>query len=198
MFGVYLFSAVLGGGLVLFSLLGGSDEAGAGSDIDVDVDGGADEPGSHVHLGGELLLGLFRFRNLTFLLAGFGVTGVLGTWLGVGRIATALLAGTVGVAAMVLVHGVFTWLRRTDSARDVFSDHDLEGAFARVVVPMTATARGRVSCIASGQQLFLTARTAPEYPEQLAVGTPVVILRMQGGVAEVAPAPSLELSSSTD
>lgn len=196
MLGVYLFSAVLGGGLVLFSLLSGGDDGGA--DGDIEVDGGAEGAGTHGHLGGDLLLGLFRFRNLTFLLAGFGLTGVLGTWLGAGRAATLVLAAVVGISAMLLVHGVFTWLRRTDSAGDVFSDQDLEGAFARVVVPMTTTARGRVSCIASGQQLFLTARTAPEYPEQLAVGTPVVILRMQGGVAEVAPAPSLELSSSTD
>jgi len=198
MYGIYLFSAVLGGGLVLFSLLGGGDDGGVDGDIEVDVDGGAEGPEAHGHLGGDLLLGLFRFRNLTFLLAGFGVTGLLGTWLGAGRAATAVLAGVVGLSAMLLVHGVFTWLRRTDSGMDVFSDHDLEGAFARVVVPMTATTRGRVSCIASGQQLYLTARLDAGSGDRLEVGAPVVILRMHDGVAEVAPAPSLELSSSSD
>lgn len=198
MYGIYLFSAVLGGGLVLFSLLSGGDDGGADGDIDVEVDAGAEGPGVHGHLGGDLLLGLFRFRNLTFLLAGFGITGLLGTWLGTGRTATAVLAGVVGLSAMLLVHGVFTWLRRTDSGMDVFSDQDLEGSFARVVVPMTATTRGRVSCIASGQQLYLTARLDAGGGERLEVGTPVVILRMRGGVAEVAPAPSLELSSSSD
>lgn len=196
MFGLYLFSAVLGGGLVLFSLLSGGDD-GAGGD-DLEIDGGADGPEVHGHMGGELLLGLFRFRNLTFLMAGFGITGVLGTWLKAGSTATAVLAGLVGVSSMLLVHGVFSWLRRTDSAADVFSDHDLEGTFARVVVPMAATTRGRVSCVASGQQLYLTARLDAGYPERLEIGTPVVILRMRGGVAEVAPAPSLELSSSSD
>lgn len=194
MFGLYLFSAVLGGGLVLFSLLSGGDD-GAGDEIEVD---GVDSPEVHGHLGGDLLLGLFRFRNLTFLLAGFGITGILGTWLGAGSVATALLAVVVGVSAMLLVHGVFTWLRRTDSAIDVLSDHDLEGTFARVVVPVSSASRGRVSCIASGQQLYLTARLESGNVHPLEVGTPVVILRMQGGVAEVAPAPSLELSSSTD
>lgn len=194
MYGVYLFSAVLGGGMVLFSLLTGGDD-GAGGDLEVD---GAEGPGGHGHLGGDLLLGLFRIRNLTFLLAGFGITGVLGTWLGAGKWATALLAGAVGVTSMLLVHGVFTWLRRTDSGMDVFSDQDLEGTFARVVVPMTATTRGRVSCVASGRQLYLTAQLDAGGGERLEVGTPVVILRMRGGVAEVAPAPSLELSSSSD
>jgi hypothetical protein len=37
-----------------------------------------------------------------------------------------------------------------------------------------------------------------EAAEPLPVGAPVVILRMEAGVAEVTSAPSLELSSSTD
>jgi len=197
MLGVYLFCTVLGGGLVLLSLLGAGDhDAGVGDGVD--VGGEHAGAGSHVTGAGELLLGLFRIRNLTFLLAGFGITGLLGTWLGAGRVTTALLAGVMGVSAMLLVHGVFTWLRRTDSAVDVLGDSDLEGTLARVVLPITAAARGRISCVASGQQLFLTARLADGQPELPEVGSPVVILRMRGGVAEVAPATGLDLPSSID
>lgn len=196
MFGVYLFCAILGGGLVLFSLLGsGADDVGLGEGLDSEGPGGPSGGGS---LAGELLLGFFRFRNLTFLLAGFGVTGLLGIWLGLSALATAALAAGMGVFAMLLVHLVFVWLRRSDSAVDVLSDTDLEGRFGRVVVPIGPGARGRISCVASGQQLYLTARLAEEASAPVAVGVPVVILRMADGVAEVAPAPSLELSSSTD
>jgi hypothetical protein len=195
-FGVYLFCAILGGGMVLFSLLGGGDsevEVEVGEDLD--FDGGGDAPHGGV---GHLLLGFFKLRNLTFLLAAFGITGLLGTWLQVGPAATALLAAALGLTAMFLVHFVFQWLHRTDSAMDVLSDTDLEGTFARVVVPLARGTRGRISCIASGQQLYLTARLAESAAEAVGVGTAVVILRMNAGVAEVAPAPSLELSSSTD
>lgn len=197
MLGVYLFCAVLGGGLVALSLLGGSEnDVGMADTLDVDGDGAT--TGGSTSLAGELLLGLFRIRNLTFLVAGFGVTGLLATWLGVGTFAAAVTAGIMGVASMLLVHGVFTWLRRTDSAVDVLGDSDLEGTLARVVIPISATARGRISCVASGQQIFVTAKLADGQPELPQVGSPVVILRMRAGVAEVAPANGMDLPSSID
>lgn len=196
MLGVYLFCAVLGVGLVLFSLLGGDTDAGVGEGLDAEA-ASIPAPGAS-GLAGELLLGFFRVRNLTFLLAGFGVTGLLGHWLGLAPTLTALLAAGLGLASALVVHGVFTWLRRTDSSVDVLKDSDLEGTFARVVLPLTGRQRGRISCIASGQQLYLTARLADDSTEVLPVGAAVVILRMQSGVAEVSAAPGLELSSSTD
>ncbi|MFN2316756.1 MAG: hypothetical protein ABR602_08735, partial [Gemmatimonadales bacterium] len=193
---VYLFCAVLGGGLVLFSLLGGDSDDGLAEGLEVEPGSGhgASAPG----VAGELLLGFFRVRNLTFLLAAFGITGLLGHWLGLAPVLTAVLATGLGLGSAMLVHGTFTWLRRTDSATDVLEDSDLEGSFARVVVPIAPGGRGRISCEASGQQLYLTARMSGEAGEPLPVGAPVVILRMEAGVAEVSSAPSLELSSSTD
>lgn len=196
MFGVYLFCAVLGGGLVLFSLLGGDSDDGLTEGLEAEPGSGAGA--SPTGVAGELLLGFFRVRNLTFLLAAFGVTGLLGHWLGLAPLLTAALATGLGLVAAMLVHGTFTWLRRTDSARDVLEDSDLEGSFARVVVPITPGGRGRISCEASGQQLYLTARLSGQAGDSLPVGAPVVILRMEAGVAEVTSAPSLELSSSND
>lgn len=190
MFGVYLFCTILGGGLVLFSLLGGAEhDAGMGDDLDA---------GGHGASSSGLILGIFRVRNLTFLLTAFGITGLLGSWLNVGSVLTAILAGAMGISAMFLVHGVFTWLRRTDSSVDVLNDSDLEGSFARVVVPLRPGGLGRISCVASGQQLYVTARLPAEAVEVLPVGAPVVVLRMHAGVAEVSAAPGLELSSSTE
>lgn len=196
MFGVYLLCAVLGGGLVLFSLLGGDSDDGLAEGLEAEPGsgGGAPSPG----IAGELLLGFFRVRNLTFLLAAFGITGLLGHWLGLAPLLTAALATGLGLVSAMLVHGTFTWLRRTDSAADVLEDSDLEGRFARVVVPIAPDGRGRISCEASGQQLYLTARLSGRGGEPLPLGAPVVILRMEAGVAEVTSAPGLELSSSTD
>lgn len=196
MFGVYLFCAVLGGGLVLFSLLGGDSDDGLAEGLE--AESGPGTGASSTGVAGELLLGFFRVRNLTFLLAAFGVTGLLGHWLGLAPLLTVALATGLGVLSAMLVHGAFTWLRRTDSAADVLEDSDLEGSFARVVVPIAPGGRGRISCEASGQQLYLTARLSGEAGESLPVGAPVVILRMEAGVAEVTSAPSLELSSSND
>lgn len=196
MVGVYLFCAVLGGGLVLFSLLGGDSDDGLAEGLEVEP--GSGSGASSTGVAGELLLGFFRVRNLTFLLAAFGVTGLLGHWLGLAPLVTAVLAAALGLVSAMLVHATFTWLRRTDSAVDVLEDSDLEGSFARVVVPIAPGGRGRISCEASGQQLYLTARISGEAGEPLPVGAPVVILRMEAGVAEVTSAPSLELSSSND
>lgn len=196
MFGVYLFCAVLGGGLVLFSLLGGDSDDGLAEGLEAEP--GSGTGASSTGVAGELLLGFFRVRNLTFLLAAFGITGLLGHWLGLAPLLTAVLAIGLGLVSAMLVHATFTWLRRTDSAADVLEDSDLEGRFARVVVPIAPGGRGRISCEASGQQLYLTARMSGEAGEPLPVGAPVVILRMEAGVAEVTSAPSLELSSSTD
>lgn len=191
MVGVYLLCALVGGGLALFSLVGGDSDDGFGEASDVDTGGGHG-------VAGELLLGFFRARNLTFLLAAFGVTGLLGGWLGWAPLPTALAALGLGLAAALMVHGVFTWLRRTDSAADVLEDGDLEGSLGRVVVPVTRLGRGRIVCEASGRELYLTARLADGAEGDLPIGTNVVILRMEAGVAGVAAATGLELSSSTD
>lgn len=196
MLGLYLFSLVLGGGLLVLSLLGGEGEADAPDtdfDADADVDVDADAGGGHSHFGaGGLVLGLFKPRNLVFLLATFGVTGSLLTWVGVGRATTLGLAIGMGAAAMVLTHAVFTWIRRSDAAVEVLSDADLEGSIARVVLPLAPGVAGQIACIAGGREVYLTARLAADVNESLATGSEVVILRTGDGVAEVIPSRMLE------
>jgi hypothetical protein len=198
MLGLYLFSLVLGGGLLVLSLLGGEGDADAPdadfqahSDVDVHVD--ADAGAGHSHFGaGGLVLGLFKPRNLVFLLATFGITGSLLTWLGLGRATTLGLAIGMGAAAMVLTHAVFTWIRRSDAAVEVLSDADLEGSIARVVLPLAPGVAGQIACIAGGREVYLTARLAADVSESLATGSEVVILRTGDGIAEVIPSGMLE------
>jgi hypothetical protein len=199
MLGLYLFALVLGGGLLVLSLLGGDSDADApdadfqaDADVDAQADGGVGQ--SHFGAGG-LVLGLFKPRNLVFLLATFGVTGSLLTWLGVGRAATLTLAVAMGAAAMVLTHAVFTWIRRSDASVEVLSDSDLEGSIARVVLPLAPGVAGQVACLAGGREVYLTARLAADVSEPLATGREVVILRTGDGVAVVIPSGMLELPS---
>jgi membrane protein implicated in regulation of membrane protease activity len=105
--GIYILAAMVGGGLLVFSVLSGAHDGGdvdvhgldvdaAGFDADlagVDVDvSGVDVAGADVHVGGldadhdvdvghggagALVLGFFRPRNLIFFLAAFGITGTV-------------------------------------------------------------------------------------------------------------------------
>lgn len=187
MFGLYLFAAILGVGLILFSILGGDGEVDAdGPELDPDADAGG---------GGaaELVLGFFRPRNLTFLLGTFGATGTLLSLVGANPVLTAVLSVAMGLTAMGLTHVTFAWLKRTDSATGVMSDTDLEGSMARVVLPLAPGERGRIACTAGGRELYLTARLAPEVTRPLAPGSEVIIVRTEAGVAEVVPAGELGL-----
>lgn len=197
MLGFYLFAMVVGVGLVLFSVLGGGD--GDASDVGFEADAELDVAhGGGLAAGvGEIVLGLFRPRNLTFLLAAFGTTGTLLTLAGTNAAATFLMASSMGVGAWLLTHAVFTWLRRTDSAVDALSDRDLEGSIGTVTLPIAPGHRGRITVLVAGRQAYLTARLDPEVTESLGVGTEVLIRHTDGGVAEVIPTAQLGLPPST-
>lgn len=180
MLGVYIFAAVLGGGLLLLSQLGS----------DHDADGSAGDHGDAsdlaAHGPAELVLGFFRPRNLVFLLATFGITGTLLTLTGTAPPLTLGLSIVMGLIAMALTHGVFTWLRRSEVVLDAVEDMDLEGAVCRVVLPVRPGERGRVACLVGDREMHITARLAPGAGQELDSGREAVVLRMIDGEAEVA------------
>ncbi len=181
MLGVYIFAMVLGGGLLLLSQLAGHDGNGGG-DHGHGADHGAD---MGAHGPAELLLGFFRPRNLIFFLAAFGITGTLLTVTGGMAPLTLGLSLLMGLVAMVLTHGVFTWLRRSETAADTVADADLEGGVGRVVLPIQPGERGRIACLVGDREMHLTARLA-EGVGPLEAGREVVVIRMIDGEAEVA------------
>jgi hypothetical protein len=176
--GLYLFSAIVGAGLLAFSLLGVGDHH-AGHDHPVLAD--ADHPGL-----GELVLALLRPRNFIFGFAGFGLTGTVLTLLSAGPLLTPLAAGGMGVGFFFLSHVVFTLLRRTETASDPVSDTQLMGERARVTLALEPGRAGRVACLLGGREVYLTARLAPSAPDRIPVGHEVVVVRVSNGVAEVA------------
>jgi hypothetical protein len=189
MLGFYLFAAIVGGGLLAFSVIGGHGDGDVGGGHDAGGhDAGGHDAGHDVgHGAGELVLGFFRPRNLIFFLAAFGLTGSVLTWLRNAAPFTLGLAIGMGLGAMVLNHLLFTWLRRTDAAIDTLGDTDLEGVSARVVLDVIPGHPGRVVCLVAGREQYVTARLASGVETSLATGREVVIVAITGGVAQIAP-----------
>jgi len=186
MLGIYLLFAVVGLGLLAFSL---GDDADASSHDVGDSSGHGDA--SHAHPG-DLVLGFFRPRNLIFFAAAFGTTGAIFTWLGRSGLSTAVLAMLMGAGAMTASHALFRWLRKTESATEVVGDAVLEGSTGRVAIDVEPGVRGRVVCNVGGREVSVLARLAPGTADKIGAGSEVVVVRMVDGEAEIAPYGSTE------
>jgi hypothetical protein len=168
----------------------GVDVAGADVDVHVHVDHDVDVG----HAGaGELVLGLFKPRNIIFFLAGFGLTGTLLTLSGNPEGSTFAFALAMGGGAGLLTHAVFLWIRRSEVGLDAVSERDIEGRPATVVLALAPGQPGRISCLIGDREQYCTARLAPEVTRTLNPGSEVVVLRIENGVAEVIPFDTPEL-----
>ena len=224
MLGIYILAAMVGGGLLVFSVLSGAhhdagdvdvhglDVDAAGFDADVSgVDVDVDVAGADVHVGGvdadhdvdvghagagSLVLGFFRPRNLIFFLAGFGITGTVLTVTNAStQNETLVLSVVMGAGALLLTHSVFSWLRRSEVGLGAVGDREIEGHTARVVLPLAPGQPGRVACTIADREYYITARVSKDVTKQLTAGSEVVILGVRDGVAEVIPFDMPELPS---
>jgi membrane protein implicated in regulation of membrane protease activity len=170
MFALYLFALVLGGGLLLFSLLG-------------DAHGDADHD-AHGHDAIKFL----SLRTLTYFLFVFGGVGAVlsKTWHWAAAplvLATAIAAGTlVGSAASY----AFAYLRRTDSgARE--SEDSFIGLTGRVTVPIGPSGKGKVLVERGGRTFELLARPLETAAGPARSWSSVMVVEMNRGTAVVAP-----------
>lgn len=176
MFSLYLFALLLGGGLLLFSLLGGDSEG----DIDA-FDGG--NPMQYLSL-----------RTLTYFFFVFGGVGALLTWSWTG--AATLLVLPLAAAAGLLVAGLasaaFGYIRRTNSG-DRDSEQSFVGLTGRVTLAIGAGGLGKVLVHRGDRAYELLARpfdaTATAFPD----GTAVVVVEMNRGTALVTPIDAIAL-----
>lgn len=171
MTGLYLFAAAAGVPLVLWFVLSGGDEGGEG--------GGADDG-----VGG-VMLRLLPLSTIAFVLATFGICGLLLELAGTGSGTTLVASAGASVVAGALNTTLFSYLRRSEAGSAV-SDRDLAGSVGRVVLPVAGERRGRVAIDVSGQQVYLSAQTMPDAPAELEVGAPVLVVEVEGGIARVA------------
>ena len=181
MISVYLLCLIVGGGLLLFSLVGGVD----GADADADVDAGADGDWGGMR---EFL----SIRALFYFLAGFGATGTLlerfTTTPSTNAFFFALLIGALAAAAVGAVYG---WLRASESGVVSLDNDYLIGLPARVILPVVHGHRGKVRLLSRGREIELLARLHGVEDADCMRGDTVVIVEVDGDTALVAPAPSL-------
>lgn len=195
---VYLISLIVGGFFVLLSIFGGGDhEADADHDLSFEADHDVDL-GVDAHLDGDTgvdhdfsadagpgLVDLFSIRALFLFAAFFGLTGVTLGAFGTTEPLNAILSTLTGL--IVGLGG--NWFIKRFAYQQVSSQvsaASLKGRTARVLLPMEGEQNGRIMLEAGGKKLQFTARLfEPDQAEAVAQGDEVVVLNMDGRVAEV-------------
>lgn len=165
--GIFLFCLVLGGGLLLVTVL-----------LDDIVGGLLDALNIGFDIGGVTLM-----PPLLGFVAMFGVGGLIGTQLlelDNGR--ASLLGAVTGAAGFGLVFAMFSVLRRSE-ASPAFSLTELVGQTGRVNVPIPARRFGSVFVSYAGSSHNLTATADAD----VASGSPVRIVSVAGGNLVVEP-----------
>ena len=192
MLSVYLFAAIVGTGLLLFSLLGGhhgGGDAGVGHEVALghgDVGHGHPVLADAEHPGvGEAIISLFRPRNIIFFAAGFGLTGTLLTLLRTNPPFTLLASLGMGTSFFVLSHTVFSFLRRSDTATEALTESEFLGERGRVTLPLEQGRPGRIACLIAGREVHLTAHLSDGSVGEIPAGREVVVVKVVDGVAEV-------------
>lgn len=178
---IYSFAMVLGGALLLISVIGG-DSSDLDVDGDLDLDGGLDTDGGADAAAAKLL----SFRSATYGLFGFGATGAVLTALGIGTPISLGTAAAAGIAAIVLVNTTFGYLKRTDSGARP-GDETLVGLAGRVTLPMSARSAGTVVVERAARQVRLRALPHTSASGDPSGWTQVVVVDMDGDTALVVP-----------
>jgi hypothetical protein len=174
MLALYIFAAILGGGLLVIGMFGG--EADAGDVVDADVDLGGDASGWKQ---------AFSFQTAAYAMAAFGLTGAALSWVGAPFLPTLLAATAMGGIGGTLVGIVFGWLRRSQSGFAESSDHYI-GGIGTTEVRIPSGGRGRIELVHRGRAFTLPATCASGEIERHAT---VVVIDVVDGVALVDRAP---------
>ena len=140
---------------------------------------------------GDGPLAVISLSSVAFVMAFFGLAGLVGSIAGVAGALVFLVALVVGIVAGGINSAVFGWLRTHSNSSNV-ADAELEGSIASVAFPISGDHRGKIIVSKAGAREQMTA--SPVDGSSIAQGERVVIVRVDGGVALVAPlGPELEL-----
>lgn len=199
---LYLFALIIGGGLLVFSLIAGHGDAdGMEADADADADVTAD---AHADVDGDgvdwiALQSFLSIRTLLYLLAGFGATGTLMELLTAASPGIAFIwAALTGIIAAIIATSIYAWVRGSDSG-EVPTDPDyLVGATARVVLPVVHGRRGKILALHAGREVELLARLHGADDEGCPRGSEVVIVDVVGDTALVTALPRITSESALE
>jgi hypothetical protein len=196
---VFLYSAVVGGTLMvlqfLLLLLGAGGDADLGGDhaglgVDGGVDGGLDS-----HVGGHVVghdqgsfLKLFSLQTIVTFATFFGLTGLATEQLGWSPLSVATAAAIAGTGALWLVARTMHALHRLQSSGSL----DLDNAVGQpgnvyLRIPAAGQGHGRVLLVVQGRKVECRAISrANEIP----TGSPIhVIEHLDGDLLVVEPRP---------
>ncbi len=180
MLSLYIFALLVGGGLLIASMLGGGDHGHSGHDGDIGHD--VAYPGGDGNAAQFLSL-----RTLTYFMFVFGGVGAVLTWKW--DVAAALilaLAAVAGLGVASIAAASFEYLRRTDSG-----GHDSEDSFVglsgRVVVPIPSGGIGKVQVVRGDRTFELLARPLDDNATGMSSWKSVIVVEMSRGTALVTP-----------
>lgn len=159
MTGIYIFFLAAGAPLLLWLVFSGDSDA-------------------------ESSMTIVPLSSIAFVATTFGLVGVLGGIIGTSTIVLLITAALVAVFSGVLSTQVFKWLDRSSVSSEVM-DAELEGSMARVAIEVSAERRGKIIVEMAGAREQMTASTFGG--ETIKAGEQVVIVRVESGVALVAP-----------
>jgi len=203
---LYIVCAVLGGGLMLLSALGGffhgdlSADHGPAFDADHQIDFSHDiattggEVGHHVELPNALDVGWtnsdfwLAFVSMRFVTYFVGIFGIVGTTL---SLLTGMSGPTVTIVsflfALVLGYGgslLFRYLNAEGETSGV-THNDYVGVLGRTLVGIRPSQPGKVRVSIKGDTLDLIALSEGE--KEIAVGEEIVVVGLEGDRVRVAP-----------
>ena len=184
---VYWVSLVIGGIFVLLSMIGGGEadlDADVDADFDLDADADFDLDADSDISAGPGLVDIFSLRTVFLFAFFFGLSGVLLPLSGAADLMVLLLS--LGLGSFVSVAGSYL-IKRVGYAH-ISSDvtgGDLQGTPAKVLIPFGTSDQGKISLIAKGQRMQLTACAFEDEENTFDVGDEVLVVRMDGRVAQV-------------
>ncbi|WAS04410.1 hypothetical protein LQF76_10260 [Gloeomargaritales cyanobacterium VI4D9] len=178
MFSVYLFCAIVGGVLMLLSLLTGQGDFDSGDIGDLDADLDTDT----FTFWSELPLLSLRF----WVFGGgmFGITGLILTLTGKPFFTTFIGALLTGLVTGWSLNWILRHLKQR-TPNSLITPDDLIGATGTVELPCDPTHPGKVRLTLKGQQVEYPART--RHPTPLALGETIVVVDIHDQWVEIIP-----------
>ena len=191
MFSLYLFSVIVGGGLLGFSLFGGHDshhgDVGHGGVGGHGGHGGHGGAGHHDAQGHNPVQWL-SLRTLTYFLFVFGGVGAIltKTWNAATMPLVLLLSVVAGLSVGGAVAMAFNYLRNTDSGAGD-SDESFVGLPGSLTLPIGSSGMGKVLVQRGDRTYELLARPHDAAVAGASKWKSVIVVEMKGGTALVTP-----------
>ena len=182
---IYWVSLIVGGVFVLLSMIGGGEgDLDADGDFDLDADGDFDLESDVDISSGPGFVDILSLRTVFLFAFFFGLSGVALPLSGAGDLTVHLLS--LGLGTLVSIAGSYL-IKRVGYAH-VSSDvtaADLKGTSGSVLIPFGSSDQGKISLVAKGQRMQLTARAFEQEEDTFDVGDEVLVVQMDGRIAQV-------------